>query len=62
MPYPTQWTEYDPSKFMCCMCFQILDVSEAAVDEAGQKFDLCVPCMETEIEMKKLLSQKKPPL
>ena len=51
-PYPTQWAKFDPHKFMCCLCFVIFDVSDCAVDNAGQKFDICVPCWEHDNRVK----------
>ena len=47
MPYPTQWAGHDPQKFMCCICFGILDVADCATDEAdGEKIDVCKGCHE----------------
>jgi len=46
-PYPTQWAGYDPKRFMCCICFGILDVVECAVDAAdGYRVDVCKDCYE----------------
>ena len=57
MPYPTQWANNDPNKFMCCDCFQILDISECAVDKTdGQKVDVCVLCWIRETQ---LINEKK---
>lgn len=47
MPYPTQWADYDPHKFMCCLCFEILNISECAMDNE-QKIDVCVQCWDME--------------
>jgi len=44
MPYPTQWAEYDPQKFMCCLCFEIFNITECAIDDTGQKIDVCEHC------------------
>jgi len=52
MPYPTQWADNDPQKFMCCDCMEILDISQCATDESdGEKVDVCTPCWEHEQEV-----------
>jgi hypothetical protein len=33
-----------PGNFMCCICFAILPVAEAYVDENGDRWDMCSPC------------------
>jgi len=48
MPYPTQWADYDPQKFMCCLCFEIFNITECAVDDTGQKIDICLQCWDME--------------
>ena len=32
----------------CCLCFRTLTPDECWANEAGQKFDVCVPCGEAE--------------
>jgi hypothetical protein len=54
-PYPTQWADNDPNKFMCCLCFEIFDVSVCAVDKDGKKIDVCATCWVIE----NLLKEKK---
>lgn len=46
-PYPTQWAGYDPQKFMCCLCFEIFDTADCAVDD-GQRIDVCTSCWQWE--------------
>lgn len=58
MPYPTQWANYDPQKFMCCLCYEILDISACAIDTDGSKIDICVPCIDLEEGMKTLHGRK----
>lgn len=43
-PYPTQWAGNDPQKFMCCLCSMVFDITDCAVDDTGQKIDVCIPC------------------
>jgi hypothetical protein len=47
MPYPTSWARNDPQKFMCALCFHILDITECATHE-DEKIDICVPCLKKE--------------
>lgn len=32
----------------CSLCFDLLTPDECAVDEDGQKWDICIPCYEAE--------------
>ena len=50
VPYPTQWAGYDPQKFMCRICFAVLDVEDAAVDKDDERIDVCVACWLAERE------------
>lgn len=33
---------------MCCICFEFVPVEDLWRDEGGQRWDMCVPCGETE--------------
>ena len=43
MPYPTQWAGFDPHYFMCCLCFEIMDINFCAIQD-GDFVDICILC------------------
>jgi hypothetical protein len=62
VPYPTQWADYNPKKFMCCLCFKILDIKDCATVD-GERIDVCALCRIEELKtLAYLESQENPPL
>lgn len=58
-PYPTQWANYDPKTFMCCLCFSLFNVADCAVDDTGQKIDVCVPCWKHDNRSREVMADRK---
>lgn len=42
---------------VCCLCFQRFSMSELATTHDGRKTDVCLSCMEKEVEVKKRKSE-----
>ena len=38
-------TDMVPGHKMCCVCFNFIPYDELYVDNDGQKWDNCVPCL-----------------
>jgi hypothetical protein len=44
-----RWSEHEGGRCLyCCICFDPLTPEECHVDEAGDRWDVCVPCAEAE--------------
>lgn len=41
-------------KFYCADCMEVFDLSQAMVDDQGQKWDVCLGCHDREVRRKNL--------